>query len=93
MQGDLWAAPDTAKSKALMHAVDRLNGNHGLGTVRFPVLGFQQRWKLRSEERSPHYTSDRDELLLVGGCSWRLFQCRLRTVNGMGGRGRCRSDL
>jgi DNA polymerase V len=65
VQGDLWTAPDSAKAKALMRTVDRLNGNYGRGTVRFASTGFKQGWKLRSEQRSPHYTTDWDDLLVV----------------------------
>ena len=65
VQGDLWTAPIFDKAKALMRTIDQLNINHGRGTVRFATSGFQRGWKLRSEQRSPHYTTDWDDLLVV----------------------------
>jgi DNA polymerase V len=64
-QGDLWCAGDTAKSRALMQAVDRLNGDWGRETVRLAGSGIARGWKLRSDQKSPHYTTDWNELLQV----------------------------
>jgi DNA polymerase V len=65
VQGDLWEAPDTPRSKALMRAVDRLNAEHGRDAVRLAASGVRQGWGLRAERRSPRYTTDWDELLRV----------------------------
>ena len=65
VQGDLWAAPDTRKTKALMKTIDSLNRDHGRGTLRFGTTGFQDKSALRSEKRSPRYTTCWDELLAV----------------------------
>ncbi len=65
VQGDLWEAPDTPRSKTLMRTVDSLNTIFGRDTVTLAVSGRRQRWGLRSERRSPRYTTEWDELLRV----------------------------
>lgn len=65
VQGDLWTAPDTYKTKALMKTIDSLNRDHGRGTLRFGTTGFRNKSALRSEKRSPRYTTCWDELLAV----------------------------
>ena len=65
VQGDLWTAPDSLRSVALMAAVDRLNAAHGRATVQFGSSGVCPKWKLRSERRSPRYTTEWGELLDV----------------------------
>lgn len=65
VQGDLWANPDTARTKVLMETIDSLNRNHGRGTLRFGATGFDNRAALRSQQRSPRYTTCWDDLLTV----------------------------
>ena len=65
VQGDLWTQPDDARSLALMRAVDHLNATNGRGTLQFAASGVQRGWKLRCEQRSPRYTTDWGELLVV----------------------------
>lgn len=65
VQGDLWTAPDTARSKALMQVMDRINEEHGRDAIRLAGSGIARGWRLRSEQRSPHYTTDWDEILCV----------------------------
>ena len=65
VQGDLWAAPDSKRSQALMMSLDRLNAVHGRAAVRFATTGVTQGWKLRSEQRSPRYTTEWGELVRV----------------------------
>lgn len=67
VQGDLWTAPDTARRKALMRAMDTINGNHGRETVKLAGSGIERAWRLRSDQRSPRYTTDWDELVSVCG--------------------------
>lgn len=67
VQGDLWTAPDTARSKALMRAMDTINANHGRETVKLAGSGIERGWKLRSEQKSPRYTTDWNELVSVSG--------------------------
>lgn len=65
VQGDLWTQPDDARSLALMRAVDRLNATNGQGTLQFAASGVHRGWKLRCEQRSPRYTTNWGELLVV----------------------------
>lgn len=65
VQRDLWTAPDTPQRKKLMATLDKLNADHGRGTVRFAASGIKQGWKLRCEQRSPRYTTEWAELLSV----------------------------
>ena len=66
VQRDLWTAPDSARNTSLMRAVDGLNADHGRATIRFAASGVQQGWKLRCRQRSARFTTEWQELLLVG---------------------------
>ena len=65
VQGDLWTTPDTPRSKALMRALDGLNERYGREAVKLAGSGIERGWKLRSEQRSAHFTTDWNELLCV----------------------------
>lgn len=65
VQGDLWATVDSPRRSALMAAVDKLNAEHGRGTVRYAASGFVQGWKLRAEQKSQRYTTEWGELVRV----------------------------
>ena len=67
VQGGLFDAPDDARAKARMLAVDKLNGRYGRDTVRFAATGIGRAWKLRREFISPRYTTCWEELLTVPG--------------------------
>lgn len=51
-----------ARSGKLMHALDALNRTYGRDTVMIGSAGIQQRWAMKSEKRSPRYTSRWQEL-------------------------------
>ena len=51
-----------AKSANAMAVLDKLNARFGRGTVRVASAGVTQRWAMRSENRSPRYTTDWKEL-------------------------------
>ncbi len=65
-QGGLFV-DETKKERAgrLMEAVDSLNRQFGAGTVRWAAEGLQQEWKMKSEWRSPRFTTRWDELVVV----------------------------
>ncbi|RUO98576.1 Y-family DNA polymerase, partial [Hyphomicrobium sp.] len=65
IQGDLLTAPDSQKSKDLMHVIDRVNLQHGRQTLRYAACGTRQRWALRAERRSRRYTTEWSEILDV----------------------------
>jgi DNA polymerase V len=67
VQSDLWCQADTPKSKALMRVLDAINAEHGRDTLKLAASGIERAWGLRSGQRSPHYTTDWDDLLKVGG--------------------------
>ena len=51
-----------AKSAKLMVAVDAVNSVWGRGTLRTGAAGMSKGWAMRSENRSPRYTTSWDEL-------------------------------
>ena len=53
------------KSKRLMAAMDAVNDVYGRDTVRSAASGTKKRWVMRSENRSPRYTTRWDELPYV----------------------------
>ncbi len=68
VQGNLFDTQDEAernKAERLMQAMDRLNGRWGKGTVKLGAEGLEQPWQMRSERRSPRYTTSWDELMTV----------------------------
>jgi DNA polymerase V len=67
VQGDLWTGPDDNRRKTLMTCLDGINASHGRGTIRFAATGFEQGWQLRADNKSPHYTTNWDQLLSVRG--------------------------
>ncbi len=50
----------------LMDLVDRINKDHGPDTLFFGAQGVTREWKMRCGLRSPRYTTQWDELLMVG---------------------------
>ncbi len=58
-------ASATEKSTKTMRVLDALNHRFGRGTLRTAAMGTQQRWTMRSENRSPRYTTSWDELPIV----------------------------
>ena len=63
--GGLFDAPDDARAKARMRALDGLNGRYGRDTVTYAATGTRRAWKLRCEFISPRYSTSWDELLCV----------------------------
>jgi DNA polymerase V len=50
------------KSVNLMSTLDQINQRFGMGTLRAATTGTQQRWRMRSENRSKKYTTSWAEL-------------------------------
>lgn len=62
-QATLFDQPtDNARSARLMAAVDAVNREYGRNTLRSGATGIRNRWAMRSENRSPCYTTRWDEL-------------------------------
>ena len=53
-------------SDHLMNLVDLVNKNHGPDTLFFGAQGVTREWKMRCGLRSPRYTTQWDELMIVG---------------------------
>lgn len=68
-QRDCFASPaadliDPARAK-LMAAVDAINRNHGRGALRWAAEGYTRPWAMRTDRRTPGYTSRWDELAIA----------------------------
>lgn len=58
---DLFAT-DKPHSKILMNTIDSLNKKHGRNAVQFAGMGMDKSWKLRSNHKSPCYTTRIEEV-------------------------------
>ncbi len=65
VQLDLLSPAVDRHDEKLMAVIDSLNRRYGSGTIRFASEGTRQEWRMRSDLRSPRYTSCWDELLMV----------------------------
>lgn len=66
-QAHLYDQTDREKTNRLMMAMDRINRDHGRGMLRIAssspfVLNASRTWHLKSERRSPRYTTQWNEL-------------------------------
>ncbi len=59
---DMFATRDPAKSKALMGALDAINGRFGRGTARPGAVGAAPAWSMQKANFSPCYTTRLDDL-------------------------------
>lgn len=65
-QEGLFEDPErTRRARALMRTLDLVNGRLGRGTLKLLGEGIEQPWKVRSERRTPRYTTCVNELPLV----------------------------
>jgi DNA polymerase V len=53
------------KTGRLLDALDTINHEMGRGTIHLASEGCNQSWKVRSEKRTPPYTTNWDALLQV----------------------------
>ena len=65
VQLDLLSIAVDRHDERLMSVIDSLNKRYGSGTVRFASEGMRQEWKMRSDMRSPRYTTNWNELPVV----------------------------
>ena len=54
------------KQHELMKAIDEINQKFGKDTVRFASVKTEGDWKMKQTKKSPKYTTDWQELLIVG---------------------------
>jgi DNA polymerase V len=65
VQTSLFDAIDRERQSKVLHAMDGLNAAYGRDTVRVAAQGFERKWKLRQERRSPSYTTRMEDLITV----------------------------
>jgi DNA polymerase V len=53
------------KSKAVMNVMDRINRSFGKGSIRLCGEGIDQRWKMRTGNKSPNYTTRISDLVIA----------------------------
>jgi len=53
------------KSRSLSRAIDQINDRMGRDTIKFGIVGGQQRWKTKFEKRSARSTTNWNEILAV----------------------------
>lgn len=59
VQGNLFVSEEKEnRLQTLMKTVDNLNKKNGRNSVYFSSCGRNQSWQMRSEMRSPNYTTD-----------------------------------
>ena len=61
-QTSLIASTLDPRSAQKMQALDAINERFGRGMIRSAACGKSKRWAMRSEARSPRYTTQWDEL-------------------------------
>lgn len=65
VQSDLLAAPEGARRRRLMDALDTINARFGRGALFSAATGTERDWSMRRDRRSPCYTTDLDDLPVV----------------------------
>jgi DNA polymerase V len=65
VQTHLFDRQDRERSQRLMAALDAINTQWGVGTVRYGAVGVQPRWRMRSTRRSPRHPTRWQELVVV----------------------------
>jgi DNA polymerase V len=65
---DMFATRDPAKSKAIMAAMDAINGRFGRGAARPAAVAAAPGWSMRRANLSPCYTTRLDDMLEVSAC-------------------------
>jgi DNA polymerase V len=65
VQLDLLSPAVDLLDERLMAVIDSLNRRYGNGTIRFASEGMRQEWRMRSDLRSPRFTTNWDQILVV----------------------------
>lgn len=66
-QTDLFGYTATRKKSAvLMESLDKVNKKYGRGAVRLASEGYKNAWAMQRNLKSPNYTTDWDELPVIG---------------------------
>lgn len=62
LQTDLFADQEETCTAALMATMDAINSKYGRGTLKISNDGARRAWGMRAENKSPHYTTDWNEI-------------------------------
>ncbi|MBT7310212.1 DUF4113 domain-containing protein, partial [bacterium] len=62
----LFPSEETETSGTLMNTLDGINQKHGKGKVRFATEGFEQKWQMNQNMKSPAYTTRWSDLPKAG---------------------------
>jgi DNA polymerase V len=65
LQRHLFQSQNGERSKRLMQTLDRLNQRFGPSTVQYAAAGLKKSWSMKQEQRSPRWTTQWNELLVV----------------------------
>jgi DNA polymerase V len=65
VQYNLFTTENELKSGPLMQTLDRINQQHGKHTLQYGAKGLKKNWTMKSEHRSPNYTTQWKDLPLV----------------------------
>jgi DNA polymerase V len=65
VQSAIYSVENKARNKAVMKALDGINGYMGRDKVRFAAQGYSEKWKLRMEHLSPCYTTRLDHVIRI----------------------------
>jgi len=64
-QLNMFIEKDDAKESRISNLVDQVNNYWGKDFIRFAATGTKRRWKMKSEQKSPRYTTNWNELLTI----------------------------
>ncbi|MEW6737320.1 MAG: DUF4113 domain-containing protein [Acidobacteriota bacterium] len=65
MQRGFWGREYSERDKRVMVVVDQINSRFGKDTIKGAASGLKQCWQMRSEMRSPRYTTSWEDLPTV----------------------------
>lgn len=62
IQTDLFADQEDVASASVMATMDEINAKYGRGTLKLSNDGARNAWGMRADNKSPHYTTNWDEI-------------------------------
>lgn len=65
IQRSLFSNHDEQKAKSLMNVMDAINKQFGKETIKLAATGTNRKWVMKSQQRSPRYTTNWRELPIV----------------------------
>lgn len=74
-QTDLFCPLEQPATERLSHALDSVNSHYGAGTIRYAAAGIDKPWRMRSNYRSPCYTTRWEDIPVVAGAVRKTKEC------------------